>query len=480
MKAIDPLAEMQELLKYRMFIQANGLSQQFNEFDPSHTTSSSAMEITTAPDRSRSNSDGNASIASTAVGDVTIGYEAFLDFSLKKDDQNKVSVRISDERFKTWLGEKQGDHVVTYELFLRFCAAKIDGQSIRDIPHILKIAVESIMPEISAQPGFPSTPEILLQEKMTYGFQGFSKEQVDTYNIGKRYEQTEAVKDYVLDLVKHYSKMKEVTRAKTGNKKGNEGSETHAALTSLKAINELLKLNEMNLSVDEHAEEKRKFTRRCLEPGGDLVNGMRKIFFPPPNDIKRNTNGAPVLDEKGNSLKNGIAEVRELFVINGGVEGFHQQFSTKINNALIGQLAEVYFDFPHMQHPLEHSGKLLSGNASEKTVLEPQGLPKLILAASECLAFTFAAFEKIGKVINIKDSVSSFIGQVKQNQGWSEMLNPSNREMVEAKIENSIKLKKADEDANIANYHLRKRAEKRDKVVVRAITIAKKQSFIRK
>ena len=60
MKAIDPLAEMQELLKYRMFIQANGLSQQFNEFDPSHTTSSSAMEIATTPGRSRSNSDGNA------------------------------------------------------------------------------------------------------------------------------------------------------------------------------------------------------------------------------------------------------------------------------------------------------------------------------------------------------------------------------------------------------------------------------------
>lgn len=70
-------------------------------------------------------SDGSKS---TAVGGVTIGYESFLDIYLKKDDQGKVVVRISDERLETWLGgEKQGDHVTTYELFLRFCAAKLMG-----------------------------------------------------------------------------------------------------------------------------------------------------------------------------------------------------------------------------------------------------------------------------------------------------------------------------------------------------------------
>ncbi len=126
--------------------------------------------------------------SSTGIGNVNIGYDSFLDISSDKNEQGKVLVRIADERLKTWLGEEQGDHVISYEIFLRFCARKINGKSLRDIPHVLNAAFSAIMPSMTSSSNYPSAPELLCRDRVSEGYKGLTEDELDDLNTGRRYK----------------------------------------------------------------------------------------------------------------------------------------------------------------------------------------------------------------------------------------------------------------------------------------------------
>lgn len=346
--------------------------------------------------------------SSTGVGNVTIGYESFLDISADKNDEGNVSVRIADERLRTWLGQKQGDHVITYELFLRFCARKINGKSLRDIPHILNAALSAIIPAMRNSSSYPGFPELLLSDRIKQGYKGLTEEEVDDLNTGRRYNQVKAIEQYVLSLAECYSKLPEVSRLKTDNKSNNEGVNTRAAIASLNAINEFLELNE-DRDIDE--QKKINFAKRCLAVNGDLVDGMRKLFnCDSINDVRR-TFGLPVDVRINSDLFNN--ELAENF--------FASMHNISIDQNLIGRLIETYFDFPYKQYPLYgREGNLLTPSASKQAGLKTQKFENLITNASQCLAFTFGAFDKI----QIQDGIAhSFLTEVIKNQRWKKTRN---------------------------------------------------------
>ncbi len=213
-----------------------------------------------------------------------------------------------------------------------------------------------------------------------------------------------AIEQYVFRLAECYTKMPEVSRLRTGSKGGKEGAEIRAAIASLNAINEFLALKE-----DEHIDDQQRieFVKRCLATKGDLVDGMRKLF-------------------SGNSIVN----IRKTFRLPGNVKKTDSRFNSDISDLffnamleksaeqnLIGQLIETCFDFPYKQYAIydEDGGILTPGNA-KKLGLKNKRLEEMTSNASQSVAFTLGAFNKI----QITDSIiNSFISTVINNQGWN-------------------------------------------------------------
>lgn len=313
-----------------------------------------------------------------------------------KSGDGTVQITFSEIRPHTVFGAKQGDHKISYEMFIRFCTRQITGCKIRNVPHVISAALSHVITDKVPTKTIEKLEAFQTRKKEIVNTET-DKWKIDTLRKGIRAEEISIVQSYLNKLIKKYSAQPSVVHEKTGEKGGNEGSSISCAIASLQIIDEF---NDLKSKLESNDNNKIIFAKQCLCLNGRLVRGMANIlerisrkkttikdvraYFKLPNNAKEN-------DKRFN-----IALAQKLFE-------FLNEASQDAN--FIGGLIEKCFDFPKKQYNKNKKPK----NA---TTIGAEGLAD---HSSKCIITSFGAFPSV----NINGVIPAFINHVSENQKWN-------------------------------------------------------------
>lgn len=318
---------------------------------------------------------GSAGSGSTIFGVTQFNEPVLLVIDPKKEG-GQISLFFTPLRSKTALGDKQGDHVISHRLFLEFCATTIAGQRLIDTPKKLKDALEILIPDIlslndpSLYPelpdNFPDYEEAIIQLLVS------NELSIHHYKLGVRHERAEKVAQYLSQLLSYYNSMRDVAYEKTGSKGKSEGRDHSASIIALSAINICLAMGN-----NPNPDNIENFYKQCIEPHGEFVNGMKKIFGQGVEEIRR--------DLRRHDNKQAA---------------FYKSFFEKASNPeLIGSIMEYFFDFPYLPQ--------------RKT-------EQLIKLSHRCITMTLEAFPMLHTLDEARIR-SGFLGTIITKQGWANL-----------------------------------------------------------
>jgi hypothetical protein len=350
-------------------------------------------------------SDATDNTVSTTIGSIIFRDKSILKIDVHKDDETgTVSARIKEQRFKTSLGETQGDHVIPYRFILELIAKTMTGNSINEIPRILDATFRSIFPIMQEKrcPDLPRKyikPKPRILRKLADDY-----ETIEIYKEGVRGRRLREVENYVKTLVEAHSLAPDVVHVKTGKKGTDEGDNIHASLIAFNAINEFMTI--VQEMPEDHAKQE-EFMKECIATNGKFVDGM-SLIFPEMKDDTGKVNISSI------RLKFGLPKDAKFndSKFQQSYSDFFNKMNASVNNLdIMSSIIEIPFDFPKTQYVY-----------SKKKEKKPTAMTEEQLAqhASSYISVLSHCFPKIGFSKPLPDIITGFLRIVKDRQGWED------------------------------------------------------------